>query len=76
MAALRRLIPLLTNSFKTGTFTTQKATKVLKVVSVGTAATGAAYYYYYCCSYRRSGLKSHVEARLFHPGAAISLCHR
>ncbi|XP_033948678.1 calcium uptake protein 3, mitochondrial isoform X2 [Pseudochaenichthys georgianus] len=66
MAALRRLIPLLTNSFKTGTFTTQKATKVLKVVSVGTAATGAAYYYYYCCSYRRSGLKSHVEARLFH----------
>ncbi|XP_063733207.1 calcium uptake protein 3, mitochondrial isoform X2 [Eleginops maclovinus] len=66
MAALRRLIPLLTNSFKTGTFTTQKATKVLKVVSAGTAAAGAAYYYYYCCSYRRSGFKSHVEARLFH----------
>ncbi|XP_033976907.1 calcium uptake protein 3, mitochondrial isoform X2 [Trematomus bernacchii] len=64
MAALRRLIPLL--SFKTGTFTTQKATKLLKVVSVGTAAAGAAYYYYYCCSYRRSGLNSHVGARLFH----------
>ncbi|XP_029297502.1 calcium uptake protein 3, mitochondrial isoform X2 [Cottoperca gobio] len=71
MAALRRLIPLLTNSFKTGTFTSRKqqtyskATKALKVIAAGAAAAGAAYY---CCSFvgRRSGLKSHVEARLFH----------
>ncbi|XP_049899032.1 calcium uptake protein 3, mitochondrial isoform X3 [Epinephelus moara] len=75
MAALRRLIPSLTNSLKTGTFTARqqqtssKATKALKVLAAGgcvTAVAGAAVYY--CCSTtgRRSGLRSHVEARLFH----------
>ncbi|XP_060904858.1 calcium uptake protein 3, mitochondrial isoform X3 [Labrus mixtus] len=75
MAALRRLIHSLAHSAKTGTFTTRKqqtcfkGTKALKVTAAGacvTAAAGAAYYY--CCSFdgRRSGLKSHVEARLFH----------
>ncbi|XP_078116071.1 calcium uptake protein 3, mitochondrial [Sander vitreus] len=74
MAALRRLIPLFTNSFKTGTLTTRKqqtsskATKALKVVAAGACVTAAAGAAYYCCSFvgRRSGLKSHVEARLFH----------
>ncbi|XP_067454784.1 calcium uptake protein 3, mitochondrial isoform X2 [Thunnus thynnus] len=74
MAALRRLIPSFTNSFKTGTFaarkqTHSKATKALRVIAAGacvTAAAGAAYYY--CRSFvgRRSGLASHVEARLLH----------
>ncbi|XP_028445709.1 calcium uptake protein 3, mitochondrial isoform X2 [Perca flavescens] len=74
MAALRRLIPLFTNAFKTGTLTTRKqqtsskATKALKVVAAGACVTAAAGAAYYCCSVvgRRSGLKSHVEARLFH----------
>ncbi|XP_039668755.1 calcium uptake protein 3, mitochondrial isoform X2 [Perca fluviatilis] len=74
MAALRRLIPLFTNNFKTGTLTTRKqqtsskATKALKVVAAGACVTAAAGAAYYCCSFvgRRSGLKSHVEARLFH----------
>ncbi|XP_044219760.1 calcium uptake protein 3, mitochondrial isoform X2 [Thunnus albacares] len=74
MAALRRLIPSFTNSSKTGTFaarkqTHSKATKALRVIAAGacvTAAAGAAYYY--CRSFvgRRSGLASHVEARLLH----------
>ncbi|KAM7000588.1 calcium uptake protein 3, mitochondrial isoform 2-T2 [Tautogolabrus adspersus] len=74
MAALRRLIHSLAYSSKTGTFTTRKqqtffkGTKALKVIAAGacvTAAVGAAYY---SCSFdgRRSGLKNHVEARLFH----------
>lgn len=75
MAALRRLIPSLTNSLKTGTFTARqqqtssKATKALKVLAAGgcvTAVAGAAVYYCYSTTGRRSGLRSHVEARLFH----------
>nr|XP_033488445.1 calcium uptake protein 3, mitochondrial isoform X1 [Epinephelus lanceolatus] len=75
MAALRRLIPSLTNSLKTGTFTagqqqtSSKATKALKVLAAGgcvTAVAGAAVYYCYSTTGRRSGLRSHVEARLFH----------
>ncbi|GAA6224291.1 calcium uptake protein 3, mitochondrial-like isoform X3 [Lates japonicus] len=71
MAALRRLIPSFT---KTGTFTARKqqtsprATKALKVVAAGACVTAAAGAAYYCCSFvgSRSGLKSHVEARLLH----------
>ncbi|XP_018530904.1 calcium uptake protein 3, mitochondrial isoform X1 [Lates calcarifer] len=71
MAALRRLIPSFT---KPGTFTAWKqqtsprATKALKVVAAGACVTAAAGAAYYCCSFvgSRSGLKSHVEARLLH----------
>ncbi|XP_072252247.1 calcium uptake protein 3, mitochondrial-like [Leuresthes tenuis] len=74
MAALRRLIPSLTNTSKTGTFvagrrqTSSKATKTLKVLAAGACVTAAAGAAYYCCSFagRRPGLKSHVEARLVH----------
>ncbi|XP_044060185.1 calcium uptake protein 3, mitochondrial isoform X4 [Siniperca chuatsi] len=74
MAALRRLIPSLTNSSKTGTFTSRKqqtsskATRALKVIAAGACVTAAAGAAYYGCSFvgRRSGLKSHVEARLVH----------
>ncbi|XP_032383420.1 calcium uptake protein 3, mitochondrial isoform X2 [Etheostoma spectabile] len=73
MAALRRLVPLFPNSFKTGTLTTRKqhtstkATKAGKVVAAGACVAAAAGAAYYCsCVGRRSGLKSHVEARLFH----------
>ncbi|KAM9357466.1 calcium uptake protein 3, mitochondrial [Symphorus nematophorus] len=75
MAALRRLVHSLTNSSRAGAFTAPKqpttspgkATKALKVIAVGACATGAAAAYYYCSSVaRRSGLESHVEARLFH----------
>ncbi|XP_034738819.1 calcium uptake protein 3, mitochondrial isoform X2 [Etheostoma cragini] len=73
MAALRRLVPLFANSFKTGTLTTRKqhtsskATKAVKVVAAGACVTAAAGAAFYCsCVARRSGLKSHVEARLFH----------
>ncbi|XP_074504025.1 calcium uptake protein 3, mitochondrial isoform X2 [Sebastes fasciatus] len=78
MAALRRLIPLLATSFRAAgrqqTSSEVKATKALRVIAAGAAAAGAAaasYYYYrqhYSCPVvgRRSGLKSHVEARLFH----------
>ncbi|XP_059202343.1 calcium uptake protein 3, mitochondrial isoform X2 [Centropristis striata] len=65
MAALRRLAPLLSNCFnKTGTRKQQTSWKVLKVVAAGASVTaaGAGAAYYYCCS----GLRSHVEARLFH----------
>ncbi|KAM6952578.1 calcium uptake protein 3, mitochondrial isoform 3-T3 [Lycodopsis pacificus] len=76
MAALRRLIPLLTNTLRAGTLvargqhTSSRATTALKVVAAGacvTAAAGAAYYYHRCSlAGKRSGLKSHVEARLLH----------
>lgn len=74
MAALRRFIPSFTNSSKTGTLTalkqqtTSKATKALKVIAAGACVTAAAGAAYYGCSLvgRRSGLKSHVEARLLH----------
>ncbi|XP_037636534.1 calcium uptake protein 3, mitochondrial isoform X2 [Sebastes umbrosus] len=77
MAALRRLISLLATSFRAAgrqqTSSEVKATKALRVIAAGAAAAGAAasYYYYrqyYSCPVvgRRSGLKSHVEARLFH----------
>ncbi|XP_023251766.1 calcium uptake protein 3, mitochondrial-like isoform X2 [Seriola lalandi dorsalis] len=71
MAALRRLIPSLTNSSRTGTRgqqTSPPAAKALKVVAAGACVTAAAGAVYYCCSFvgRRSGLKSHVEARLLH----------
>ncbi|XP_042349641.1 calcium uptake protein 3, mitochondrial-like [Plectropomus leopardus] len=70
MAALRRLIPSLTNSFKTGRQqTSSRATKALKVLAAGgcvTAAAAGAAYYCFPSVGRRSGLKSHVEARLFH----------
>uniref|UniRef100_A0A3B4UEG2 Mitochondrial calcium uptake family member 3 n=1 Tax=Seriola dumerili TaxID=41447 RepID=A0A3B4UEG2_SERDU len=71
MAALRRLIPSLTNSSRTGTRgqqTSSPAAKALKVVAAGACVTAAAGAVYYCCSFvgRRSGLKSHVEARLLH----------
>ncbi|XP_031713764.1 calcium uptake protein 3, mitochondrial isoform X3 [Anarrhichthys ocellatus] len=76
MAALRRLIPLLTNTLRAGTLvargqhTSSRATTTLKVVAAGacvTAAAGAAYYYRRCSLVgKRSGLKSHVEARLLH----------
>lgn len=65
MAALRRLIPLLTNS--------STARRFVACGSCVTAAAGAGYYYYYYYYYyrgslagRRCGLKSNVEARLFH----------
>nr|XP_046262729.1 calcium uptake protein 3, mitochondrial isoform X2 [Scatophagus argus] len=76
MAALRRFIRSLAYGSKAGTHTvtgkqqtSPGGTKALKVIAAGAcvaaAAAGAAYY---CCPYvgRRSGLKSHVEARLFH----------
>ncbi|XP_077957649.1 calcium uptake protein 3, mitochondrial isoform X2 [Gasterosteus aculeatus] len=63
MAALRRLIPLLTNS--------STARRFVACGSCVTAAAGAGYYYYYyyyrgSLAGRRCGLKSNVEARLFH----------
>lgn len=74
MAALRKLLHPLANVPKAGTFTAQKrqtpstAAKALKVIAAGagvTAAAGAVYYF--CRSVGPgSGLKSHVEARLFH----------
>ncbi len=74
MAALRRLMHSLVSGSKTGTFTAptprtpSKATKVLKVIAAGACVTAAAGAAYYRCSFdgRRPGLKSHVEARLFH----------
>ncbi|KAK9517735.1 hypothetical protein VZT92_023080 [Zoarces viviparus] len=76
MAALRRLIPLLTNTLRAGTLaargqhTSARATTAVKVVAAGacvTAAAGAAYYYHRCSlAGKRSGLRSHVEARLLH----------
>ncbi|XP_035524681.1 calcium uptake protein 3, mitochondrial [Morone saxatilis] len=73
MASLRRLVQSLANSSRTtGTWTqttTPKATKALKVIAAGAcvaaAGVGAAYYCYPAVG-RRTGLKSHVEARLFH----------
>uniref|UniRef100_A0A8C4HX69 Mitochondrial calcium uptake family, member 3b n=1 Tax=Dicentrarchus labrax TaxID=13489 RepID=A0A8C4HX69_DICLA len=73
MASLRRLVQSLSNSSRTtGTWTqatTSKATKALKVIAAGACVTaagvGAAYYCYPAVG-RRTGLKSHVEARLFH----------
>ncbi|XP_037315693.1 calcium uptake protein 3, mitochondrial-like isoform X1 [Pungitius pungitius] len=64
MAALRRLIPLLTNG--------SRARRFVACGSCVTAAAGAGYYYYYYYYHRgslagrRCGLKSNVEARLFH----------
>ncbi|KAM8907976.1 calcium uptake protein 3, mitochondrial isoform 2-T5 [Spinachia spinachia] len=65
MAALRRLIPLLTNS--------SRARRFVACGSCVTAAAGCYYYYYYYYYYyrgslagRRCGLKSNVEARLLH----------
>lgn len=77
MAALRRLIHSVVNGSKTGTFAARKqpapsssssssrATKALKVVATGACVAGAAYYGYSLVG-TRPGLKSHVEARLFH----------
>ncbi|XP_071780015.1 calcium uptake protein 3, mitochondrial [Centroberyx gerrardi] len=75
MAALRRLISTFTNISKSGTFTARKqtstkATKALKLIAAGacvTAAAGSAYYYYFYSFHgRRTGLASHVEARVLH----------
>ncbi|XP_041653592.1 calcium uptake protein 3, mitochondrial isoform X2 [Cheilinus undulatus] len=74
MAALRRLIPTLVNSPKTGTFTTRnqptssKGTKALKVIATGACVTAVVGASYYCCLFDggRSGLKSCVVARLSH----------
>ncbi len=74
MAALRRLLPPLASGSKAGTFTARrqeassKATKALKVIAAAACATAAAGAAYYGCSFvgKRSGLGSHVEARLVH----------
>ncbi|XP_074530186.1 calcium uptake protein 3, mitochondrial isoform X2 [Halichoeres trimaculatus] len=74
MAALRRLIPSLANSSRAGTLTVQKqqtsstGTRALRVLAAGAGVTAAAGAAYYCLwsDGAHSGLKSHVEARLFH----------
>ncbi|XP_019114078.1 calcium uptake protein 3, mitochondrial isoform X2 [Larimichthys crocea] len=68
MAALRRLIHSLANSSRKGTWKQPTPSKALKVIAAGACVTAAAGAAYYGCSSvgRRSGLKSHVEARLFH----------
>ncbi|TKS72654.1 Calcium uptake protein 3, mitochondrial EF-hand domain-containing family member A2 [Collichthys lucidus] len=68
MAALRRLIHSLANSSRKGTWRQPTPSKALKVIAAGACVTAAAGAAYYGCSSvgRRSGLRSHVEARLFH----------
>ncbi|XP_068439234.1 calcium uptake protein 3, mitochondrial isoform X3 [Clinocottus analis] len=75
MAALRRLIPLLASRLGAGALAARRpassrASRALKAAAAAaacvTAAAGAAYYYRRSLAGRRSGLKSHVEARLFH----------
>ncbi|XP_054594239.1 calcium uptake protein 3, mitochondrial isoform X4 [Nothobranchius furzeri] len=74
MAALRRFFLSGSRSFAAGTPTpSSRATGALRAVAAGvcvSAAAGAAYYYYRSGGgsfvARRSGLKSHVEARLVH----------
>lgn len=72
MAALRRLLHLLANGAKTGSFTTRRqhapwrATKAIAKAGAGAAAAAGAAYYCWPSVGLGSGVKSHVEARLFH----------
>lgn len=71
MAALRRLLHRLSNAPGAGTFTAQgrqatpRATKALTAVAAGAGVTAAVYYFWPSVG-RGSGLRSHVEAQLFH----------
>ncbi|XP_030002234.1 calcium uptake protein 3, mitochondrial isoform X2 [Sphaeramia orbicularis] len=71
MAALRRLIPSLTNTSKTRTFSARKpatstVTKAVKVVAAGACVAAAAGALYYGCGRSGSGPVNPVQARILH----------